>query len=266
MIGTVAEQGRFEPDLRSMSNRVHPPAASHGSLKEVLSDIFLVMGTIKMAPLMACSRNMVVVREGERLVLVNSLRLDDAGLKELDALGKVTDVVRLAGFHGIDDPFYKERYDAKVWNVAGMTYQKGFEATKGSDNPYFVADEQMTEQTELPLANARIITLPTTPSEGLLRLDRDGGVLISGDSLQNWDHADEYFSFAAKFVMKMMGFIKPHNLGPGWVKATRPTAQDIERVSALQFDTLLPAHGRPVIGGADAAYRPAFEAFRSASS
>ena len=38
---------------------------------------------------------MVVVREGERLVLVNTVRLNDAGLEALDALGTVTDTIRV---------------------------------------------------------------------------------------------------------------------------------------------------------------------------
>ena len=54
------------------------------------------------------------------MILVNSVRLDVAGLAALEALGRVTDVIRLAGNHGMDDPFYKDRYGAKVWAVRGQ--------------------------------------------------------------------------------------------------------------------------------------------------
>jgi len=110
--------------------RPHPPAAPHGSLREVLPDVFFVTGTMAMSVGIVpvrFSRNMTVIREGTRLVLVNSVRLDDAGLAALDALGKVTDVIRLAGFHGMDDPFYAERYGAKVWALAGQSYVSGFD-------------------------------------------------------------------------------------------------------------------------------------------
>ncbi len=244
-----------------MSKRPHPPALPHSTLREVVPNIFFVTGSVKMAPLMACSRNMVVVREDERLVLVNSVRLTDAGLAELDALGKVTDVIRLAGFHGMDDPFYKERYDAKVWNVAGMTYQKGFDATKTSDAPYFTADAEMTPGSELPLSGARLIVFEARPSEGLLLLDRDGGVLISGDALQNWGETNEYFSFMGKLVMKRMGFIKAHNVGPGWVKAVKPKTSEVRGLLELDFDHLLPGHGDAVVGGAKRAYEPVLSAF-----
>ena len=39
-------------------------------------------------------------------------------------------MIRLAGFHGMDDPFYKDRYGAKVWVVKGHVYAKGFDAPK----------------------------------------------------------------------------------------------------------------------------------------
>ncbi len=60
--------------------------------------LYFVTGTIKMpGPLpVQFSRNMTVVRRGDRLVLVNSVRLDDAGIATLATLDKVTDVVRLA--------------------------------------------------------------------------------------------------------------------------------------------------------------------------
>ena len=72
--------------------RPHPPALPHGAIREVLPGIHFVTGTVRMTtPPIGFSRNMTIVREGERLVLVNCVRLDEAGLAALDALGKVTD-------------------------------------------------------------------------------------------------------------------------------------------------------------------------------
>lgn len=132
-----------------------PPASPHGELTEVLPDVFFVTGGVRMAPLLSFSRNMVVVRQGERLVLVNSMRLHDTGLAALDELGTVTDVIRLAGFHGMDDPFYKERYGAKTWVVDGMTYHRGFDATKPGATPYFEADATMGPDTAGPRRPSR---------------------------------------------------------------------------------------------------------------
>src|SRR5262249_19773038 len=131
--------------------RPFPQALPHGELREVLPDIFLVTGTVGMpGPLpVRFSRNMTVVKEGDRLVLVNSLRLDAAGLAKLDGLGKVTDVLRLAANHGMDDPFYKDRYGAKVWMVRGQRYTVGFNTS--AQETYFSPDVAMDATTALPL-------------------------------------------------------------------------------------------------------------------
>ncbi|WP_236860682.1 hypothetical protein [Candidatus Reidiella endopervernicosa] len=76
------------------------------------------------------SRNMTVVRDGERLVVVNSVRLTDEGMAALDKLGKVTDVVRLGSLHGRDDPFYVDRYGAEYWMMPGMEHETGLKATQ----------------------------------------------------------------------------------------------------------------------------------------
>jgi hypothetical protein len=90
-------------------SRPFPPSLPHGDIKEVLPELFFVAGSIGMpGPIpLRFSRNMTIVRGGERLVLVNALRLDEGGLAALDKLGKVTDVIRLAANHGSDDPFLR---------------------------------------------------------------------------------------------------------------------------------------------------------------
>ena len=235
-----------------------PPALPHGELEEPLPGVFFVTGTLAMNAAMRFSRNMTVVREGERLVLLNTLRLSPAGLDALDALGKVTDVVRLAGFHGMDDRFYKDRYGAKVWAIRGQRYRKAFE-TQGP--PYFEPDVEVGPGDALPLEGASLHVFSCTPPEAILVLPRHGGIAITGDSLQNWATTDRYFSLPAKVAMKLMGFVKPHNIGPGWAKAAKPAAAELRAVLDLEFEHLLPAHGAAVLGGAKASYRPVIEAF-----
>jgi hypothetical protein len=210
-----------------------------------------------MAPGIRFSRNMTVVREGDRLVAINSVRLTDDGLRRLDELGRLTDVVRIAGFHGADDAFYKEKYGAKIWSVKGQRYIAGFDYSKGE--PYFESDVEIDGDTALPIADAKIYVFGSTPPEGLLVLAREGGVVVSGDCLQHWHTTDPYFSLAGGWMMRMMGFIRPHNVGPGWLKQARPPASELRGVLDLDFEHVLPAHGEPVLGGAKPAYRPAIE-------
>jgi hypothetical protein len=111
-----------------------PPAPPHGELREIFDGVHFVTGQVRIgSPIpMRLSRSMTVVRSGESLALLNSMRLDDDGLKALDALGKVEHVIRIGAFHGMDDPFYQQRYGATVWALAGSAYMRGFEA---SDDP-----------------------------------------------------------------------------------------------------------------------------------
>jgi hypothetical protein len=242
-----------------MSNRTHPPALAHGELHELFPDVFFLTGTMRMpGPVpIRFSRNMTVVRDGERLTLLNSVRLDDEGLDALDALGRVTDVVRLAGYHGVDDPFYKERYGAQVWTVSGQRYASGFDQRGTS---YLTPDVEMTPSTELPMADATLHVIAGNPPEGLVLLDRAGGVLIAGDALQNWQSPDEYFSWPSKVMMRKMGFIRPHNIGPAWLKQSKPPVEDLQALLDIEFEHVLPAHGAPVRGRARDSYRPGIEA------
>jgi hypothetical protein len=238
--------------------RPHPPALPHGAIREVLPDIYFVTGTVRLAtPPLSFSRNMTIVREGERLVLVNCVRLDEAGLAALDALGKVTDVVRVAGNHGMDDPFYRERYEAKVWAVAGQRYTAGFDAN--AKDVFLEPDVAMGPSTELPLAGARLYTIRSSPPEALLVLDRHDGTVVVGDCLQNWARTDAYFNWLARVLMPFMGFIRAYNVGPAWLKGCKPPREDLRGILGLEFANVLPAHGDAVIGAARDHYRAAIE-------
>jgi len=237
-------------------------SAKHGELRELFDEVWFVTGEVRMGgPLpMAFSRNMTVVREGDALTLIGSMRLDDEGLRELEELGTVAHVIRLAAFHGMDDAFYRERYGATIWAVEGSAYRKGFD-TDGE--PYLEPDEWLTEDGALPIEGARLIRFGSaTPPEGMLLLERDGGILISGDCLQHIEKADEYFTLPARLVMWVMGFMKPHNVGPGWVRGAKPDPDDVRRLLDLEFEHVLPVHGAPVRGDAKAKYRPALERLR----
>ena len=100
-----------------MNPKPFAEAMKHGSIEQVFENIYIVRGTaaFKKPVPVRFSRNMTVIREGNDLTLINSVRLSEQGLTELDALGQVKHVIRLAGFHGMDDPFYKDRYGGCVF-------------------------------------------------------------------------------------------------------------------------------------------------------
>ncbi len=228
-----------------------PPALQHGSIDEVFPGVFFVSGameTVLMDIDWKFSRNMAVVRDGDRLIIVNSVRLSDEGLAELDKLGKVTDVVRLGSLHGRDDPFYVDRYKAEYWVMPGMVHDTGLKAT-----------QTLTPDGPLPISDASLFEFKTTKiAEGILRIDRADGVLIACDALQNWLAPDEFFSDASRELMTKMGFFTPANLGPVWVQRAEPGADDFARLKELSFKHALCGHGDPLRDSAYEDYSATF--------
>lgn len=241
-------------------SRPHPKAEPHGALREVLPGIHLVQGSLRFGPA-RFSRNMVVVERGGELVLLNSVRLDAAGLAALDALGRVTDVVRLAGSHGRDDPFYKERYGATVWDMAGMRYFEGVDHTKGAT--YFESDHQLGGEECPPLPGSRLFHFGTALPESAVLLPHHGGTLVPGDSLQNWGDPKKHFNLPGRIAFGMMGFVGPFRFGKGWVDLCKPDPERFRALIDLGWDNLLPAHGDLVIGGAADRYRPTLAAYEA---
>lgn len=242
------------------SSSPHPPASPHGALREVFDGVWFVRGGIKM-PMwmpMRIGRSMTVVRGDDGLVLFNSMRLSDRGLAELDALGEVKHVIRVGGFHGRDDAFYRDRYGATVYAVQGQRYNRGMKPD--AEAPFMEPDVWLSGDSALPIRDAELIVLSSSnPPEALCRLDREGGILITADSLQNIPAPDEFFNFPARVMMKRFGFFKPHNVGPGWLQFAKPSAREVRSILQVDFQHLLPGHGTPVIGEAKEKYRPAIE-------
>ncbi|UTW02080.1 hypothetical protein KDX31_11995 [Amphritea atlantica] len=221
-----------------------PEVLAHGAIEEVFPDIFFVRGameTVLQGMDWQFSRNMTVVRDAERLIIINSVRLSDDGLAELDKLGRVTDVVRLGCLHGRDDQFYVDRYNADYWALPGVGQEDG---SKASDQK---AVRTLTEDGALPISDASLFQFRTTQMpEGILRIDRAGGILIACDALQNWLAPDEYFSDASRELMQQMEFFTPANLGPVWLQAATPAGEDFARLKALSFRHALCGHGDPL--------------------
>ncbi|MBX3224724.1 MAG: hypothetical protein KF795_29680 [Labilithrix sp.] len=226
-----------------MRTDTRSPAWPHGELTPFLDELWYVMGTNRVHHAgvdLQTSRTMLVVKDGEHLTLVNTVRLDDDGLLALDALGKVRDVVRLGAFHGRDDPFYRERYDARLWAVSGSAHADGR-----------VEDHALVERGELPIAGASAYVFRTARHpEAALLLERSGGVLVTCDAVQSWASVDRFFSPETGAAFEAAGLIRPAHVPSTWIEACAPDASDFERLLALPFRHLVSAHGVPLLDDA----------------
>ena len=76
---------------------------SHGPFEAIFPDLFRVEGQFELLRGVRIGRNMIVVREGSDLTLINAVRLTPEGEAELEALGTVRHLVKIGAFHDADD-------------------------------------------------------------------------------------------------------------------------------------------------------------------
>jgi len=233
----------------------YPPSLPHGNLTEIFPDIFFVTGQIRVEsdPVSEFSRNMVVIRDGPDLTLVNTIRLNSVGLAALDLLGSVKHVVRLGGFHGRDDAFYLDRFDADLWAPEGIT------CTRGEKIDHLLKDGRKGPN---PDSLAIVFYTPKVP-EAILHLQRHGCILLTCDSFQNMLGPDKYFNAFAAETKSRLGFFKMAVIGPGWRKFAEPKESDFESISELNFNHLLSAHGEPLLDSAHQAVASSIVGIRS---
>lgn len=221
------------------------PAWPHGDIQEIFPDIFFVTGTNKVqheGANIQTSRNMVIVRNGSELTLINSVRLNEEGLKKLNQLGHVTHIVRIGAFHGRDDAFYRAQYSsAQLWVLKGMTYESGLqfnrELTPGGETPFPGCSLFVFETSKLP--------------EGILHIEREGGILISCDSIQNINAIDQFYSSETAKSFQEQGLVKPANISPIWLGATQVKISDFDMLlKTITFRHLITAHGEPLMNTA----------------
>ena len=200
----------------------------HGSIDEVFPDVFVVRSSYRAGGGVAFERNMTVVRQGKELVIISSARLGDEGEAQLAKLGKVAHVVRIAAFHGIDDPYYVERFGATLWGAPGTKHR--------------VPAKDLTTDAH-PFASATVFSFEKgAEPEAAILLPVDGGVLVAGDSYQNWTTL-QHCSWLARRVMPLLGF-GPASIGKPWLKKMGPAVrEDYARLLELPFRHAIPGHG-----------------------
>lgn len=236
-----------------------PECLPAGTMCEVLPDIFFVTGQMisgKGEGQMRYSRNMTVVRDGNDLSIFNSVRLDEDGLKALEAFGTIQHVVRLGFNHGRDDAFYLNRYGAQFWAMDGMEFNRG-----ETVNRHIVDGEPG------PCGASSFFVFETaTQPEAILHVKRNDGLLIACDSLQNLCGPDRFFNEVAIGIMRTNGFFRPANIGPGWLQKAEPKSDDFARLKRNEFHHVLSGHGEPCLEHAYEQYSATFSELMGVTS
>lgn len=232
----------------------HPNALPHDSLKQIAEDLFVLHGSVQLLPVARITRNMAVVRYQGQLTLINAVRMNEAGLRSLEELGEVKHVLRLGPLHGMDDPFYVDRYKANFWSFEG-----------GTTYPEPLVTHPLVAEGDLPFPGATLFAFNhLSQPEGAILLECTPGVLLTCDSVQSYSAPPHmpYTAWLTRQVLPLLGFPNQTIIGPLWLKKM-VTNQDgiraeFERLLSLDFDQLLSAHGTFLAKGAHAELEQAF--------
>ena len=230
----------------------HPPAYPHDPIEEIATDLFMVRGSIRMNTLMRISRNMAIVRHQGELSLVNPIRLDEEGERQLLALGDIKRILRLGPMHGLDDPYYVERFHAELWAQG-----------KSEIYPEPKIEQKLAADRPLPFPDAELFVFEGAKQpESALVIRRDPGILLTCDAIQHYGDY-RHNTLLARLMMPFIGFPRTTIVGPIWLKLMTPEGGTLEsefrRLLTLEFDNLLSAHGSLLRGGAHAGVASAVE-------
>ncbi|HCT40010.1 MAG TPA: hypothetical protein DF427_02275 [Moraxellaceae bacterium] len=214
---------------------MYPAAFPHDPITQIFDNVYLVHGSIKIGPGMRMNRNMIFIKEGSDLTLINPIRMNEEELKKLDALGTVRHVIRLGDFHGLDDRFYVDRYKAEFWCQPGQgTYKEP------------LPTNEFTAAINPPISQAEFFIFESAKFPEAALLLNEHKLLITTDSIQFWEDWS-YTSAFTKFVLWLMGFRLTLLVGGPWLKRVTPKGTSLkpefERLLKLDFNHLVAAHG-----------------------
>ena len=233
----------------------YPKALPHDPPKQIADDVFVVYGKIKANAVISFTRNMTIVRDNGELTLINPVRMNDENLAELEELGEVKHVLRLGAFHGIDDPFYVDRYNTEFWSFeGGETYTQP------------TISKVLSEGCELPFSRAKLFSFKHIHQpEGAILLERSPNLLLACDAIQSYSTPPHmlYTNWITRLLMRRLGFTNVTLIGPLWTKAQASDKEglkaEFERLMQWDFDQLLAAHGTFLSHGAHDEVKQAFK-------
>ena len=218
-----------------MEDKKYAPAYAHNAIEELFENVYWVHGSIKIAPGMTMNRNMIILKQGSELTLINPVRLNSQEEVKLCALGDIKKVLRLCDFHGLDDQYYIDHFKAEFWCQKGQSIYKA---------P--IPDTIIEEETPSPIENSEFFIFSTAKFPEAALLLKNHNLLITTDSIQNLTNWS-YTTFLTKVVLRLMGFKKELLIGKPWIKRVTPKGEsmqgDFERLLNLDFDHLIAAHG-----------------------
>jgi len=244
---------------KKAEKKEYPPVhkKGNGPLLKIFDDVYQVRGSADLADLPGkptVGRTMTIIKEGDELHIINSVRVKEETEAEILKLGKPKHVYKLGWSHGMDDPYYVEKFDATLWAMPGMKGRMGVEPKK-----------ELTEEAELPMKGAKFFKFKACVKqlEGAIWLERNGGMVVVCDTLTNYAEPWDGYGTGGKLIIKTVSGPPGSHLKPlrkNLVKdggTAKGFGEDIVRLCDMKFDVMFSAHGWPLKPKADETVRKA---------
>lgn len=213
----------------------------HQVITENFENIYSLMGSMQLFGMFKYSRNMVILKDGEKLCLVNPVRLNENEESKLLKLGRIHSVLKLGRLHSVDLPYYMDKFSPKLWASSKDSFVK---------KHHYKIDLDLEKVDSLPFLNVNIYSFKTsTENEAVAYLPQDGGILLACDAFVNMKKVDPMANWLVRTLSKLLP--EPTYIGPNWFKVMKPEKSDFLEVLNFQFDKMIPAHGPILAGRAD---------------
>lgn len=210
----------------------------HGALEELAPRLWRVEGGLPTLPI---PRNMIVYRrEDGGLVIWSGVCLDEAGMRELDALGPVRQIVVPNRFHRMQARAYLERYpEARVLCPAACRDHVEKEVTVHG-----------TVEDELPGSGVTLhLDAGIKPFEPVYEFALDDGVaLVFCDAIFNVTRRAGLKGWFVHHVLKASGRFATSRIGRWFILASRPRFREflLEQSARPDLRVVGVAHGEPI--------------------
>lgn len=205
----------------------------HQTITQNFENIYSLTGSMQLFGIFKYSRNMVILKEGNKLCLVNPVRLNEAEEEKLLNMGTIYSVLKLGRLHSVDVPYYMEKFSPKLWTSSKDSFVQ-------SRN--YNIDIDLEKNNSLPFMNMQIYSFKTSKeNEAVAFLPQNNGILLSCDALVNMKKVDPMANWLVRTLSKLLP--EPTYIGPNWYKAMKPLRRDFHKVLEFKFDKMIPAHG-----------------------
>jgi len=176
---------------------------------------------------------MVILKDGDKLCLVNPVRLNEAEEKKLLTMGTIHSVLKLGRLHSVDVPYYMDKFSPKLWASSNDSFVQKHD---------YNIDIDLEKVTTIHFLGIQIYNFKTSKdNEAVAFLPQDGGILLACDALVNMKKVDPMANWLVRTLSNILP--EPTYIGPNWIKIMKPKKIDFDNILKFEFENMIPAHG-----------------------